>query len=59
MSTIDPSQSQSLTAILDKLGVNQNDDTAKNKDQLGQEDFLKLMTTQLQNLPGSGGMNKK
>ena len=49
MSTIDPSQSQSLTAILDKLGVNQNDDTAKNKDQLGQEDFLKLMTTQLQN----------
>jgi flagellar basal-body rod modification protein FlgD len=49
MSTIDTNQNQSLTAILDKLGVNKNDADAKKKDSLGQEDFLKLMTTQLQN----------
>ena len=48
MSTID--SNQSLNAILDKLGVNKQEEaTAKRRDQLGQADFLKLMTTQLQN----------
>ena len=50
MSTIDPSSNSSLTAILDKLGVNSYDaNKPKAKESLGQEDFLKLMTTQLQN----------
>ena len=50
MSNIDPSQ-QSLSAILNKLGINSSEkaNIPKAKDQLGQEDFLKLMTTQLQN----------
>ena len=50
MSNIDPSQ-QSLSAILNKLGINSSEksNVPKSKDQLGQEDFLKLMTTQLQN----------
>ena len=50
MSSIDPSQ-QSLSAILNKLGINSSEKSniPKAKDQLGQEDFLKLMTTQLQN----------
>ena len=50
MSNIDPSQ-QSLSAILNKLGINSSEKSnmPKAKDQLGQEDFLKLMTTQLQN----------
>ena len=50
MSNIDPSQ-QSLSAILNKLGINSSEKTniPKAKDKLGQEDFLKLMTTQLQN----------
>ena len=50
MSHIDPSQ-QSLSAILNKLGINSSEKSnmPKAKDQLGQEDFLKLMTTQLQN----------
>ena len=50
MSNIDPSQ-QSLSAILNKLGINSSEKSKvpKAKDQLGQEDFLKLMTTQLQN----------
>ena len=50
MSKIDPSQ-QSLSAILNKLGINSSEksNVPKAKDQLGQEDFLKLMTTQLQN----------
>ena len=50
MSKIDPSQ-QSLSAILNKLGINSSEKSniPKAKDQLGQEDFLKLMTTQLQN----------
>ena len=49
MSNIDPSQ-QSLSAILNKLGINSSEKSnlPKAKDQLGQEDFLKLMTTQLQ-----------
>ena len=50
MPNIDPSQ-QSLSAILNKLGINSSEksNVPKAKDQLGQEDFLKLMTTQLQN----------
>ena len=50
MSNIDPSQ-QSLSAILNKLGINSSEksNVPKAKDQLGQEDFFKLMTTQLQN----------
>ena len=48
MSTVD--NNQSLNAILDKLGVRKPEE-AKRADgsSLGQEDFLKLMTTQLQN----------
>ena len=48
MSTIDPNSSQA--AIFAKLGISQTSDTQKaKKDTLGQSDFLKLMTTQLQN----------
>ena len=46
------SSNQSLTNILDKLGINSAKEKfapKSTKDQLGQEDFLKLMTTQLQN----------
>ena len=46
------SSNQSLTNILDKLGINSAKEKFAPKDtknQLGQEDFLKLMTTQLQN----------
>ena len=50
MANIDPAQ-QSLSNILNKLGIKSADEnnTPKAKDKLGQEDFLKLMTTQLQN----------
>jgi flagellar basal-body rod modification protein FlgD len=48
MSTIDPNSSQA--AIFAKLGISQTSDTQEaKKDTLGQSDFLKLMTTQLQN----------
>ena len=49
MSTIE--NNQSLNAILDKLGIKneQKIDKRGNTSSLGQEDFLKLMTTQLQN----------
>ena len=48
MSTIDPNSSQA--AIFAKLGISQTSETQKEKkDTLGQSDFLKLMTTQLQN----------
>ena len=46
------SSNQSLTNILDKLGINASKEKfapKETKDQLGQDDFLKLMTTQLQN----------
>ena len=46
MNSVD--NNNSLNSILDKLGINQPKET-KNSDTLGQEDFLKLMTTQLQN----------
>ena len=47
MSAID--NNSSLNAILDKLGVNRPKENNKSSDVLGQKDFLKLMTTQLQN----------
>ena len=48
MSTIDPNSSQA--AIFAKLGISQTPEVQKTKkDTLGQSDFLKLMTTQLQN----------
>ena len=48
MSSIDPSAAQ--TALFEKLGISTNKDVNKaGSDRLGQSDFLKLMTTQLQN----------
>ena len=47
MSSVD--NNNSLNSILDKLGINKPKDTKKSSDTLGQDDFLKLMTTQLQN----------
>lgn len=50
MNTIDPASQTQLDSILKKLGVNQEEEAQqKNSDSLGQSDFLKLMTTQLQN----------
>ena len=49
MSSIE-SNNQSLNNILDKIGVRTPEGVpTKRKNSLGQEDFLKLMTTQLQN----------
>ena len=48
MTTIDPNSAQA--ALFEKLGLNKQTDAQKaNSDKLGQSDFLKLMTTQLQN----------
>ncbi len=50
MSGIDTTSNNSLNSILDKLGIRSSENSrAEKKDSLGQEDFLKLMTTQLQN----------
>ena len=51
MTEINQTSQQSLQRILDKLGVKSSEDkkATENKSTLGQEDFLKLMTTQLQN----------
>ena len=51
MTEINKSSEQSLNAILSKLGVKTQEEVKKqgNKNTLGQEDFLKLMTAQLQN----------
>ena len=51
MSVIDPNSNATLNKILEKIGVNNGKDTnsSQKKDTLGQSDFLKLMTTQLQN----------
>ena len=51
MTEINKASQQSLQRILDKLGVKSSDNNkvTENKSTLGQEDFLKLMTTQLQN----------
>ena len=49
MSSIE-SNNQSLNNILEKIGVKTPENAAtKPKSSLGQEDFLKLMTTLLQN----------
>ena len=48
MSSIDPSAAQ--TALFEKLGISKATDSKRaSSDTLGQSDFLKLMTTQLQN----------
>ena len=47
MSSVD--NNNSLNSILDKLGINKPKEAKKSSDTLGQDDFLKLMTTQLQN----------
>ena len=48
MSTVD--SNQSLNSILDKLGIQRQEEKKRaDGSALGQEDFLKLMTTQLQN----------
>ena len=48
MTTIDQNSAQ--TALFEKLGITKQSDAQKAKsDTLGQSDFLKLMTTQLQN----------
>ena len=51
MSNIDPNSTATLNKILEKIGVKSNEDlnAGKQKETLGQADFLKLMTTQLQN----------
>ena len=50
MAGIDSAANNSLNNILDKLGIRSSDSkTEKKSESLGQEDFLKLMTTQLQN----------
>ena len=51
MSEINKASQQSLQRILDKIGVKSANEKKEevNKSTLGQEDFLKLMTTQLQN----------
>ena len=50
MSSIDSNSQAHLNSILDKIGVkNTEAKKSASKDNLGQEDFLKLMTTQLQN----------
>ena len=51
MSNIDPNSTATLNKILEKIGVKSNEglNAGKQKETLGQSDFLKLMTTQLQN----------
>ena len=50
MADVTKTSDQSLNSILNKLGINSNEEAKnKKKDSLGQADFLKLMTTQLQN----------
>lgn len=53
MTEVSATAQQSLDALLSKLGAKKLTDvqaaTAKQKDSLGQDDFLKLMTTQLSN----------
>ena len=50
MSSIDSNSQAHLNTILDKIGVkNEGTEKPASKDNLGQQDFLKLMTTQLQN----------
>lgn len=50
MADVTKTSDQSLNSILNKLGINSTEEAKnKKKDSLGQADFLKLMTTQLQN----------
>ncbi len=51
MGEINSTSQQSLNKILNAIGVKSSEENkiTKNKSTLGQEDFLKLMTTQLQN----------
>ena len=50
MSSIDSNSQAHLNTILDKIGVKNTDSqNSASKYNLGQKDFLKLMTTQLQN----------
>ena len=50
MADVTKTSDQSLNSILNKLGINSNEEAKnKKKHSLGQADFLKLMTTQLQN----------
>ena len=52
MADITKTSDQSLNNILNKLGINSSDDAASSKKDsstLGQAEFLKLMTAQLQN----------
>ena len=50
MADVTKTSDQSLNSILNKLGINSHEEAKnKKKDSLGQADFLKLMTTQLQN----------
>ena len=49
MADVTKTSDQSLNSILNKLGINSNEEAKNKKDSLGQADFLKLMTTQLQN----------
>ena len=60
MSEVSASAQQSLDALLSKLGAKKLSDvqaaTNKSKDSLGQEDFLKLMTTHLANDRSNGAV---
>ena len=59
MSSIE-STNQSLNNILEKIGVKSPQSSATTrKSSLGQEDFLKLMTTQLQNQDPMTQIGKK
>jgi len=51
MSTVNDVTAKAQQALFDKLGINQAKQTEElgAKQTLGQQDFLKLMTTQLQN----------
>lgn len=51
MSSIDPSAAASQQAIFDRLGISSQTNPSDRgaKDTLGQQDFLKLMVTQMQN----------
>ena len=51
MSNVDSASASAQQAIFDKLGINTNKsaDERGSSDKLGQDDFLQLMTAQLQN----------
>ena len=50
MAEVNAAASTAQAALFEKLGINAGpSETAGSSDQLGQEEFLKLMTAQLQN----------